>query len=265
MPRPTKKATPKAKPAPSKKPEPELVEESDSDVEIDVENDLNSTVPETVLSESSDDGESEHSGSDEEEENEAPPPKKAATKKAVAKTATKKAATPKKAAATKKAAKEDAAPKKAATPKKTATKKAAKEDAAPKKAATPKKAAAKKAPKKEEAEVEDGKRTFKLLVSSVNPPVEENQLSGSGGRYVGRTPMQAAKKTFTQLARKVCGGEACDFTFTIQESTQGSDKKQFSYTGERVELEEPQTINRAGAEYAIRFKNNVKAVKKGAE
>ncbi len=116
-----------------------------------------------------------------------------------------------------------------------------------------------------ESEESSGKRTFKLLVNSVKPSVDDGQLNGNGGRYVGKTPMQAAKKCFTQLCRKVALGKACEFAFTIQESTQGSEKKQRSYKGVRSELDEPQEIVRANTSYIIRFKNDVKSLSKTSE
>lgn len=73
--------------------------------------------------------------------------------------------------------------------------------------------------------------------------------------------MQAAKRAFTQLARKGYNGEACEIKFTIQECTQGKDKKQKTYRGERMELDTPQTIERGGQKYTIRYKNVVKSVK----
>jgi hypothetical protein len=73
--------------------------------------------------------------------------------------------------------------------------------------------------------------------------------------------MQAAKKCFTQLSRKTASGKECEFTYTIQESTQGSDKKQHTYHGSRVKLAEPEMVERAGTTYPINFKNHVKAVK----
>lgn len=136
---------------------------------------------------------------------------------------------------------------------------------------TPKRGGRRAAPKKsteETAEDEDdasssrgGERTFKLLLASVTPSVsDEKLLSGKGGRYVGKTPMQAAKKAFTQLARRVNEGAECEYTFTIQESTQGCKKAKRSYHGKRVKLDEPQTVQRSNTSYTIRFKNDVRSV-----
>ena len=107
-----------------------------------------------------------------------------------------------------------------------------------------------------------GKRTFKLVPNTVSPPVSEEQFGGSSaGRYVGNTPMQAAKKAFTQLARKAAKGGACEYTYTIQESTHNSDKKQRCYHGTRVKLETPQQVTRAGVVYNIEHSNVVRSVK----
>ncbi len=101
------------------------------------------------------------------------------------------------------------------------------------------------------------KRTFRLLYQSVIPSINNVAIAK---HYVGKTPMQAAKKAFTLLARNQYDGHACECTFTIQESTQGSNKKRRTYYGKRVELDEPQTIERNGAQYTVRFSNIVKQI-----
>lgn len=158
----------------------------------------------------------------------------------------------------------------------------AKAKAAPKaKAAAP--AAPKAAPKakkqvvvveeqvvEEEVEVEadDGKRHFRILTDSISIQVPQENLPKNGGRFSGVMPMQAAKKAFTQIAKayqKASGNEESEFSFSISETTRGSARKTFSYTGSRVRLETPQVIKKQGTEFEIRFHNEVKAVKQQQE
>ena len=120
--------------------------------------------------------------------------------------------------------------------------------------------------KEEKPPKSDSKDTFKVVeVVETEPspetPYSEDSSSKNGGRYVG-TPMQAGKKAFGKLARQMYGKDGtCTIRFTIQKCTQGGDKKKYSYVGKRVKLETPQVINRAGSEYYVSFKNDVKTDK----
>ncbi len=139
---------------------------------------------------------------------------------------------------------------------------------------TTKKAPAKRASKKastkktkKDDEEEPGKRYFKILTDTIrsednSPDVEEGTLSSGGGRYTGRNPMQAAKKAFTRIARAATEGGECTYIFSIQETTQGSVKKVFTYKGVREELETPQIIKKGETEYKIRFRSVVRSYKK---
>jgi hypothetical protein len=62
------------------------------------------------------------------------------------------------------------------------------------------------------------------------------------GRYSGKKPKQAARKALTRIADKneLSIGESV--TFLIQECTRGSRKKKYSYSGSRVNLAEPITV-----------------------
>lgn len=113
-----------------------------------------------------------------------------------------------------------------------------------------------KKPSKEEAlpKTEKSKRVFK-----VTEPKDDT--SKNGGRYNGTQPAQAAKKAFSQLAKRLHGNDPCEIRFSIQECTQGSDKKVYVYVGQRTKLDTPQVINKAGSEYQVSFVNKVKAIK----
>jgi hypothetical protein len=77
------------------------------------------------------------------------------------------------------------------------------------------------------------------------------------GRYKGKTPAQAASKAFTQMIkRKQDGGANINGSYTgnvtVRETTQGSDKKTYSYKATR-------SINKnanmeGGSEDSIQYK-----------
>jgi hypothetical protein len=52
------------------------------------------------------------------------------------------------------------------------------------------------------------------------------------GRYGGHSPGQAANKAFTSICSEYSKKAKCNHTFSIQETTQGSDKKIKTYVGE---------------------------------
>lgn len=139
----------------------------------------------------------------------------------------------------------------------------------------PAKARGKRAEPVEAVEAEDaeddasGKRSFKLVSSEVDPALPQTVLSSiEKGTYKGKTPMQAGKKCFSQICRRMMKEEnnpSYSCTFTIRESTRKSAGKRHTYHGERRELDTPQVISRDGTEYSIRFVNVVHAVKAEAE
>lgn len=132
-----------------------------------------------------------------------------------------------------------------------------------------KKAAAKSSSEDEdESTQESGKRYFKVLPESIvptdgTPSIPEDDLSAKGGRYTGKTPMQAAKKIFTRICRLAAKSSESEDTefgyiFSIQETTMSSHKKVFTYQGVRQRLDEPQEISKGDTKYYISFKSTVK-------
>lgn len=269
-------------------------DEEGDDVPVDEEEILEGSEDEVYegsnsdsYAESDDEGVSSEEGESPEEEEEfvntsddeeVPPPKKKPAakpkaKKAPAKTAVKKA--PVKTAAKPKAKKAPVKPavkktvaKKA--PAKTAAKPAVKKTAAKKPAAKPKATTRRK--KADDDDEEPGKRYFKILVDSINPesgsptvPIGDakDELSSNGGRYTGKNPMQAAKKAFTRICRVAADGGECTYVFSVQETTQSSAKKVFTYRGVRKELDEPQEVTKGETSYSIRFNSEVRSYKPG--
>lgn len=158
---------------------------------------------------------------------------------------------------------EESAPPKKAVPEKPKAKTSPPKKAAPK-------AKAKKASSDEE-ETGSGNRFFKIVATSIepqkgSPEIPESALSFKGGRFKGRNPMQAAKKAFTGLCNiahsKLKYEGECSYIFTIQETSQGSKKKEFTYIGERLRLETPQKVTKNGTEYFVRFRSPVRSYSK---
>ena len=117
---------------------------------------------------------------------------------------------------------------------------------------------------------EPGKRYFKILVDSIQPESGsptvtigdgKDELSSNGGRYTGKNPMQAAKKAFTRICRVAADGGECTYVFSVQETTQSSAKKVFTYRGVRKELDEPQEVTKGETSYSIRFNSEVRSYK----
>lgn len=84
-------------------------------------------------------------------------------------------------------------------------------------------------------------RSFKIIVSSlkiikgIKPGVFDDMFQAEEyyGRYLGDSPNQAAKKAFTQIFRKCKHSlnDNIEIEFTLKESTNESDKKEYSYRG----------------------------------
>jgi hypothetical protein len=92
------------------------------------------------------------------------------------------------------------------------------------------------------------KRSFVVVA------VNENTVSKTG-RYLCSTPAGAAKKAFNELARKKMSKSksksksrsknkkrSLKMVIKIQETTEGSNKKEYTYRVKRVTLKEPRVV-----------------------
>jgi hypothetical protein len=173
----------------------------------------------------------------------------------------------KKTAPKKEPVKKEAAPKKEVNKKAVAPKKEAgvKKEAVPKKEvgakkAAPKKTVAKKVEKEgEEEEDASGTRSFKV------------QLPGDTdytGRFTGLTPYQAANKALSKYFRcQDIASASSTIEFSIKESTRGSRRNTYNYTGARLKLETPitYTIKSVTGEDRVitkQYKNQLTKIKK---
>lgn len=93
---------------------------------------------------------------------------------------------------------------------------------------------------KEESE---DSRYFKVIVvngKSVDDGGRyELPLKTKSGKPQRRGPKDKASTAFSELCHKHKKKEECKFTFSIQETTRGSDKKIFHYEGKRIKLSKP--------------------------
>ena len=94
--------------------------------------------------------------------------------------------------------------------------------------------------------------------------VEKSCIKASGGRYNSSSPSAAAKKAATKLFQKAKKSKTYKslkkITFTIRETTVGSDKTEYNYSAVREKLKKPveRVIN--GVTIVNEYKINIKAV-----
>ena len=83
-----------------------------------------------------------------------------------------------------------------------------------------------------------GARSFKVVAISKSKGGESIPVEGDGGRYLSRSPAGAAKKAFAKIvAKRKTSRDTVTLIVTIQESTQGSAKKNFVYSVSRVKID----------------------------
>lgn len=98
-------------------------------------------------------------------------------------------------------------------------------------------------------------KVYTVVVKNVKPDLDKFKPKA----YEGRGPIQAAKKVFTQIARKECEGEPCEYIFSIQDV-----KKQtiYTYKGVRFPRKNIKEISRPGKKtYISKYENKVKPYK----
>lgn len=135
--------------------------------------------------------------------------------------------------------------------KKTVAKKSVAKKAVVKKTVAKKTVAKKTVAKK--VTVERKVRSFKVLL----PNSEEYS-----GRFTGLTPYQAANKALSKYYRETKNAKP-GIKFSIKESTRGSKRGTYTYSGSREKLETPITYEiEDGRVITKRFKNRLTKVKK---
>jgi len=96
------------------------------------------------------------------------------------------------------------------------------------------------------------KRSFKII--SIKNTNGQNKKFNRDSRFESMTPVGAAKKAMTKICQSTNVRGRCSFIITIQETTQGSNKKEFRYKVIRVKVE-PQMIERDGVNIEYNYKN----------
>lgn len=80
--------------------------------------------------------------------------------------------------------------------------------------------------------------------------------NSEGGRYMGKIPSQAARKAGRALLKS---SKKKQLKFTIRETTQGSNQKEFTYTATKVKLDKPQVIVRGDSKITVTHEYLVRA------
>ena len=90
--------------------------------------------------------------------------------------------------------------------------------------------------------------------------VEFCDMADMGGIFKGRSPGQAARKAARKLFKM--SPKRTSIPFTLRETTQGSDKKEYDYIGTKKTLNPPKVIQRGPISITVTTEYIVKAVKK---
>lgn len=108
---------------------------------------------------------------------------------------------------------------------------------------------------------EEKRRNFKI-VDVVNKDGCASKFNVDGRYKADKSgsPAAAAKKAFTELCRVKNIRGRCVFYVTIQETTQGSANKQFTYKLVRSKLDKPLVIGEGDAKRVIEYSSTVKAM-----
>ena len=86
------------------------------------------------------------------------------------------------------------------------------------------------------------------------------KTKGTGGRFINKTPAGAARKAFTELCRIKRIRGVCTLLITIQETTNGSACKVFTYKLNRIKLKKPLIrLEGTNNEFVIEYETNIKS------
>lgn len=100
------------------------------------------------------------------------------------------------------------------------------------------------------------KRSFKIV--SVKNTNGQNKKFNRDSRFESMTPAGAARKAMSKICQATNVRGRCSFVITLQETTQGSNKKEFRYKVRRVKIE-TQMVERGGVNVEYNYKNVVVA------
>lgn len=106
--------------------------------------------------------------------------------------------------------------------------------------------------------MKEGDRSFTIKNISSNKKIK----SKLNGRYISKSPINAAKKALNHECRESKIKGVCTFNITIKETTEGSKKNEYTYKVKRSKLKKPLKINKGGVDIIINYKTNAKMIKK---
>lgn len=90
--------------------------------------------------------------------------------------------------------------------------------------------------------------------------VESSEIGVSGGRYMAKSPYNAAVKAARMLFREQTGKKT-KIRFKLKETTRDSVGKTFEYIGVKSTLAEPKVVVRGNSEITITHSYSVKSCK----
>ena len=106
----------------------------------------------------------------------------------------------------------------------------------------------------------EGYRSFTLVSASKTKMLK---TKGYGGRFINRTPAEAAKKAFSDLCRTKNIRGICTLYVSIRDTTKGNKNygKEYSYKLQRQKLTKPMImLEGTDNEYVIEYKPVIKAL-----
>lgn len=80
--------------------------------------------------------------------------------------------------------------------------------------------------------------------------VEYSDIDFTGGRYISKNPMSAAKKAASRMFKMT---NKKKIKFTIRRTTQGEEKKEYHYEAIQVTLKSPVVLNINGKEIVYKY------------
>ena len=110
----------------------------------------------------------------------------------------------------------------------------------------------------------EGYRSFTIVGASKT--AAQCKTKGKGGRYINKSPSQAAKKAFTELCRTKNIRGVCTLFLTLRDTTSGGRNKgkMYTYKLQRLKLKKPMImLEGTDREYVIEYKSKVLSVMKG--
>ena len=102
--------------------------------------------------------------------------------------------------------------------------------------------------------MEEGDRTFTVVDVFTNK--QKKSEKNEGGRFVSKTPRDAASKAFTDICNQSKIHGVCSLFISVQETTQGSSGKVYKYKVSRRKYEKPVPLDKS-SDVSFRYYNTL--------